>query len=509
MKNPNVANSLNLETTKYSLVGHLNNRSGRFEIRLRSKIGGRNHTHHTHYNLLRADGSVIGRRAITPSVAKFIFDNFERRGDTHSFEIYETELKEELAQSRSAASEVPSTVRHALTVAENSFTSTGAKLAYHAPIFQKFGETGFGSIIRATMSLHQRCSSKCQYCSTILRNRADAISLEEAKSFVLSLYEDQAEYNRAKFAAYNEKYREQTGSDIRLRGLILSGGGQPNLWPHFAEFVDWLSGIDIDLGLITNGFPRALPEDIYSRFKWIRISITPEGASPHYPEGQFDQQYLPKTIINNANTTVGFSYVYGPWTDETMFSRIDKATTDKGFDYCRVLVDCNLTRAAQIQAHDILADQLFKAGLIDDVGQPTSRIFHQLKYHGTQEEADELWSEGQCFLQTYNIFWDTTGHDENGYSYCYPCDSVTVLAEEGTDNSVLASERRFNSEKWGVVPNTRVDELYTKPVFPTFDPRGQCSACLFMRNNKIVKELSDDAALRHTIKTPLQHVNFP
>ena len=33
-------------------------------------------------------------------------------------------------------------------------------------------------------------------------------------------------------------YKELTGSDIRLRGIILSGGGQPNLWPHFEKLVE-------------------------------------------------------------------------------------------------------------------------------------------------------------------------------------------------------------------------------------------------------------------------------
>jgi hypothetical protein len=500
---------LSLETPKFSLVADFNKKNGRYEIQMRSRVGGKNYSRHTHFNLLADDGAVIERREITPEIATYIFDNFRRRGDTHSFEIYEHELSECSREILTEAKVNLDSVRHSLTINEHSFTATGAKLAYHAPIFHKYRDTGFGSIIRATMTLHQRCASKCQYCSTILRNRADSISLEEAKAFVLALYEEQAAYNRENFAEYNQQYKDRTGSDIRLRGLILSGGGQPNLWPHFAEFVDWLSGLDIDLGLITNGFPTNVPEDIYTHFKWIRISITPEDASPHYPDGKFDQQYLPSSILNNAGTTTGYSYVYGPWSDEHMFSRIDQAATKNGFDYCRVLVDCNLTRTAQIQAHRMLSEHLFKHGLIDAKGEPTSRIFHQLKYHGTQEEAADLWDDGQCYLQTYNVFWDTTGHEENGYSHCYPCDSVTVLAEEGSDNDILVSERRFNPEKWGLVTNTRVAELYTRPVAPTFDPRSQCSACLFMRNNRTVKELSASETLQPLPAEPIQHVNFP
>ena len=145
---------------------------------------------------------------------------------------------------------------------EKSFTSTGAKLNAHWPIFHKLNETGFGSIIRATLTLHQVCSSRCQFCSTINRNKKDSTSFEETKEFIEKLYFDQAEYNKKHFSKYNDKYKELTGSDIRLRGLILSGGGQPNLWPHFEKLVEWLSTLDIDVGLITNGFPKNIHDEI-------------------------------------------------------------------------------------------------------------------------------------------------------------------------------------------------------------------------------------------------------
>jgi hypothetical protein len=335
------------------------------------------------------------------------------------------------------------------------------------------------------------------------------VSLEEAQRFVDKLYTDQAEFNRRNFARYNDAYRARTGSDIRLRGLILSGGGQPNLWPHFADFTTWMGGLDVDMGLITNGFPPKIDEAVYDRFMWVRISITPEDASPFYPEGRFDRQYIPRNLIRNPAITVGYSYVYGPWTTDDMLLRIRDSLDENGFNYCRLLTDCNLTRDAQIRAHQALGERLFRLGLIAADGRPLGRIFHQLKYHGTPEEARELWDLGQCYLQTYNVFWDTTGHEKNGHSFCYPCDSVTVLAEEATDGAVLPSERRFNPEKWGTVRNTEVERLYTEPVRPFFDPRDTCTSCLFMRNNRAVKELSAFTAAVPPASPELEHVNFP
>ena len=507
-----VIDDLRLETSNFELVYRRNAKEDRFELRLRSKSGGKHFAVHTHFSLLDDDDRILSTEIITRDVAEFIFEHFEERGDTASFNIYRSDLaNKRLTRNRTPNSIRPEDVRHRITVAENSFTATGAKLAHHWPIFEKFRETGYGSIIRATMTLHQVCSSHCHYCSTIARNRKDAISLQEATEFVDALYDEQAAYNRDHFAAFNERYKSATGSDIRLRGLILSGGGQPNLWPYFESFVAWLGSRNIDLGLITNGFPKNISEGTYEKFKWVRISVTPEDASPHYPKKRFDLQYLPSSLVKNPAITVGYSYVYGPWTNDDVLLRINDSIEQNGFEYCRLLTDCNLTRGAQLRAHAALAERLFRLGFVALDGKPTGKFFHQLKYHGTREEAESLWDDGQCYLQAYNVFWDTTGHETNGYSYCYACDSITVLAEEATTVSVNVSERRFNHEKWGTVTNRDVRRLFTEPVTPFFDPRSVCSACLFMRNNREVKELVgrrlDNSGVSEFV--PLKHVNFP
>ena len=122
----------------------------------------------------------------------------------------------------------------------------------------------------------------------------------------------------------------------------------------------------------------------------------------------------------------------------------------------------------------------------------------------------ELWDEGQCYLQVYNVFWDTTGHEENGESFCYTCDSITVLSEELTDGGISDSERRFNSSKWGTVTNKNVKILYSEKVKTYFDPRSLCSSCLFMKNNKFVKDLTRQKDFSNiSVDENVMHVNFP
>lgn len=498
-----------MDTPRFIISYARSRTTGDTEIILEGKTAGRHRARHQRISILDDEGRLLESRKIDERAASFIFDNFLQRGDTESFQIFESDLEAGLLLKRETAITAPEQVRHQLTDAERSFTANGTKLWFHKPIFDKYAATGFGSIIRATLTNHQVCSSNCQFCSTISRNRKDSVSLQEAKDFVDHLYFGQADYNRKHFPEYNEAYRQATGSDIRLRGLILSGGGQPNLWPHFTEFVEYLSGLDISLGLITNGFPQKVPEEIYRHFEWIRISITPESASPFYPGGRFDQQYIPSTIVNNPDITVGYSYVFGPWTNDDILKRIAASVEKYDFEYCRTLADCNLTRTAQLSAHSELAERLFRLGFIDDDGNPTGRIFHQLKYHGSKAEADSLWADGQCYLQSYSVFWDTTGHEENGHSFCYACDSVTVLADSSDDGLVTSAERKFNHQKWGTVKNTEVDRLFTEPVKPFFDPREVCTSCLFMKNNQVVKDIMKSSSKVSQIPVKIKHINFP
>jgi organic radical activating enzyme len=452
------------------------------------------------------DGKEINAK-IHEDVKNILVKSIEKKGITEGF-ILKFDKNNKFSDFIDEKIE-PNDIRHVSGLSEKSFTSTGVKLNAHWPIFLKLKETGFGSIIRATLTLHQVCSSRCQFCSTINRNKKDSTTFEETKEFIEKLYFDQAEYNKKHFSKYNEEYKKLTGSDIRLKGLILSGGGQPNLWPHFEKLVNWLSDLDIDLGLITNGFPKNIDDKIYDKFKWIRLSITPEDASPHYINKKFNLQRIPQNIIDNKDSFFGLSYVYGPWTNDDILQRLSAQEKDWKLDYIRLLTDCNLTRSEQLKSHKILSDKLYSLSIIDKSGNNTGKIFHQLKFHGTENEADKLWSDGKCFLQTYNLFWDTTGHETNGKSYCYPCDSVTVLAEENTRQQ---SKRGFDGNIWGTVTNDRVEKLFKEKWKKFFDPREHCSACLFMKNNQVVKDLvnmDSDELKKINIDDNIKHINFP
>ena len=156
-----------LKTNKFELYYYEQN--GINEIVIKNNDGGKNFASHTRYNLLDNDGNLISNSKLDRKTADFIFNNFELRGHTSSFEIYKEDLDCGKVNQRKLININESDIIHKLTATEKSFTSTGDKLVAHWPIFNKYKETGFGSIIRATMTLHQVCASHCHYCSTISR----------------------------------------------------------------------------------------------------------------------------------------------------------------------------------------------------------------------------------------------------------------------------------------------------------------------------------------------------
>jgi len=106
---------------------------------------------------------------------------------------------------------------------------------------------------------------------------------------------DEHDHKLRDLVVYMAKGLVDHPDDVSVEVLEAGDGGelelrvhQDDIRAHFADFVRWLSTKDIDLGLITNGFPPKIPEEIYSHFKWIRISITPPDASPFYPDGRFE-----------------------------------------------------------------------------------------------------------------------------------------------------------------------------------------------------------------------------
>lgn len=58
------------------------------------------------------------------------------------------------------------------------------------------------------------------------------------------------------------------------KAMEFSGGGEPTLWPHFNEGVEYAHSKGLKLSLITNGLLlKKIPKSVLEKFTWIRVSL--------------------------------------------------------------------------------------------------------------------------------------------------------------------------------------------------------------------------------------------
>ena len=158
------------------------------------------------------------------------------------------------------------------------------------------------------------------------------------------------------------KYREQ---DLRasielmaergLRSVILIGGGEPTLYPRFAQFVRFLKELRLQVAIVTNGSRGQVLADAVAFMDerdWIRLSL--DSASnqlfvdmhrPTNPKCDLDAicEWIPTIKERNPAVRVGFSYiiVWGGATrdDEKIYENIHEIVMAaerakrSGFDY--------------------------------------------------------------------------------------------------------------------------------------------------------------------------------
>ena len=138
-----------------------------------------------------------------------------------------------------------------------------SKLVHHPEHLAKMRAGQVVAPIHVSIWPTVRCQLNCSYCCC--RN------------------ED--EYERsAEAVGGEERHTEMTLQEVKTavdalalygtKAIEFSGGGEPTLWPHLADAVDYIHDKGISLSLITNGLSLdLLSNDTIKKFSWIRISI--------------------------------------------------------------------------------------------------------------------------------------------------------------------------------------------------------------------------------------------
>jgi MoaA/NifB/PqqE/SkfB family radical SAM enzyme len=332
---------------------------------------------------------------------------------------------------------------------ETSFTSTGEKILYHEKAIKDL-RLGKNHPIVLHIMPTEKCNLRCVFCSVAQRGAEGKLlpdlSMEQIKFVV--------------------KYFKSKG----LKAVILSGGGEPSMYPHINELLEYLVSEKLDIGMISNGV--MLSEKIKLKnlqsLTWLRISIN-----------SFD--YVDDITIPNLDknkTTLGFSYIWNQLTSDDVLKRIENKIKEISklipVTYVRLLPDCNLETKELEKAHIALRK------IAKKLGEP---FFHQYKIHQMPLE---------CHLGRVHPVLYVDG-------YIYPCDSLVLNSP--------ADDKKFHQEyalcKWD-----KIDSFYSASISGSLIDTKKCPHCVFYRQNSFLSNIiNTNNSLPKTAKG-IKHVNF-
>lgn len=326
------------------------------------------------------------------------------------------------------------------------YTSTGEKLFCHPRIIKKLREEKLAQPIVMSIMPTENCNLNCVFCSMAHRDKYPNLSLSLIKQVVNKLH--------------------QRG----LKAVIISGGGEPLLYPQINELVEYLYSKKLEIGLITNGIllSQKLKTKNLSKFTWIRVSVN---SLDYVPDIK-----IPK--VNTKKTALGFSYIWNSKSKVAILEKIKTKIKDlekNGIkvSYVRLSPDCYLSPDEFLRIHRKL-QQLTKR-----LGRP---FFHQFKIHKTPQECH--------FGRVHPVLYTDRK--------IYPCNSLALNSPK--------DDRKFHQD-YAVCDWHQVDQLYTQPIKSSLIDTKKCPRCVFERQNVLLKNIIDGRILE-VKRCNIKHKNF-
>lgn len=330
---------------------------------------------------------------------------------------------------------------------EIQFTSTGDKILAHREAVQSLRHRQLSYPLVLHVMPTERCNLKCIFCSVAHRDEKNELPF----SLIVRVI----------------KGMKSRG----LKAVILSGGGDPTLYPSINELLGFAYDLGLEVGMITNGISldEKIESDLILKLTWLRISLN----TLDYIED------LEMPDLSKGKVTLGFSYIWNEKSN-SCWNRVRKKVEELQrtipVAYVRLLPDCNL------RGKDLEKDHLFLRKMAKELGSP---FFHQYKIHKTPEE---------CHLGRIHpvLYVDRM---------IYPCDSLVL-------NSPLAN-RKFHHE-YAMCHADDIEEFFDRPINGSLvDTQKLCPGCVFYRQNKLLADiLYGDAPLEPLDSRQFQHVNF-
>lgn len=361
------------------------------------------------------------------------------------------------------------------------FTSTGSKLFWHQEAMQKLRD-GKGMPIVTHIMPTDVCNFKCAFCS-VQHRAGDSLKMEQIVDYLSQLV------------------------PLGLKAVILSGGGNPILYRDgkydFNALVEYISGLGLDIGLITNGMP--LVEDdgrmtwkgvkvvTLDKCTWVRISL----SGWDHPQDKIDTP-----DFDPAKTTLGGSYVFHDIYEEPADKKHGRVSTVQDVVTKGKAVTWGMNRIPRLREQMIEWNEQYHpryVRLLPNCLEP-SLIGERAKV--LQTLANEI-DPAVFFVQVkpprqpHRCLKGYPHPVANCDGFCYPCDSVVLNRTAG---------HKFGSA-WRICKMSDIGKFYSEPIRPNV-PNDICPGCVFSDQVDLISAIADG------LPTPLpagpepEHANF-
>lgn len=382
-----------------------------------------------------------------------------------------------------------------------SFTSTGEKLFHHQEAMQALRD-GSGKPIHAWLAAHDICNHKCTFCS-VGERPGDVLSFNVIRPYF------------------------ETLAELGLKAVTLSGGGNSILYrcketgADFNDLVDFLYGLDLQIGVITNGMPmvdyggedhncfeehwnkptirrswKCVSPRTLDKMTWCRISMS--GLDHNHKE---QEVFVPD--FDHSKTTLGFSWIMSDsyeepthkhgWvsTEEDIRTPMENRKVVMGLDRLPWIEE---QIKGYVEKHNPAYVRLLANCLQPNLIPERHRMLSEMAY---RIDPQVVFSQNKPPRQPQKC-WKVLPHPcLNADGFVYSCDSVVLNRDAG---------HKFGSA-WRICRAEQIGDLYADPSAFNM-PDGICPGCVF----------ADQVDLLHDIvggrETPVpsgpvpQHVNF-
>lgn len=311
---------------------------------------------------------------------------------------------------------------------EQFYTSTGNKLLYWKENLEEYKNSNVTNPILTHISPEGSCNLKCEYCSVAKRESNTRIKLDDIRTYLTKLV------------------------DRGLKSVILTGGGEPTLYPQINELFEMIYGFGLECALITNGTRlHNVKIENLNRLKWMRVSIN-------------DKPFLNNEIVIpklDSKVFLGFSYICMDSVTVDHLKNIENFVLSNGGRYVRLLPDCTHDNVELAKKHDRIKELIKSVSPI---------FFHQNKMHGTPNEAIK-----KCPMGYFRPYLSEQINSKGQCGLIYPCDSVVL-------NS---SDHKFDN-KFSICDIDEVEQFLDGQIVPKFKPSVSCDGCVFIKNLDLI-----------------------